>query len=538
MNKMMFVAFVIIGMVMILPASRVYALNEMRLVASFQGEHHNSCFGYSMVSLDFNHDGIDDLAVCSLAHGYIYGISPARGKVNIYSGEPGFNSATLASVTVEGTYANSEGRRIVGVCKVGDISGDGFDDLCVLVEDHISWNESYKKLLFFYGGTTDLDNPDYVLDFTVEMPTLSALYSLGDVNHDGHDDLGFIYPAQQNIMSVIWGGTYQEHIVSSGEASTQYSSSINGIGDINNDGYDDFTTAFATPAANPTHNLIRLYYGNAAGNTDNPITLVYGQYGVSRGSKPLGDMNGDGYDDFMGYITDEGMHAWLGGTNLNYAVPDFNMDPPWYGGEFQRSLEHGDFNNDGYEDAVGAQFGSGFVVWLGGQNVNGTSDYLQGNPGYENYGYSLVTGDFNADGYDDIAVAASHEYAPQPYGNFTGYVWVYGGNAQLADTTVDNDDPTTPSISGKMLLRLSPNPITGASQVLNVELKGSTLSGSDPAIIEIFNIKGQAVQREEFPAQTGARTFQIATSSLSNGIYFCRVKSGNHHIVSRFSVIK
>ncbi len=43
-------------------------------------------------------------------------------------------------------------------------------------------------------------------------------------------------------------------------------------------------------------------------------------------------MNTDCYDGFMGYITDEGMQAWLGGTNINYAVPDFDMDPPWYDG--------------------------------------------------------------------------------------------------------------------------------------------------------------------------------------------------------------
>jgi len=390
-------------------ASMLLAVNDMPIVAFFQGEHHSSGFGYSMVSLDFNHDGIDDLAVCSYAYGYNYGITPARGKVYIYYGGVGFNSTTPASITVEGTYASSVGRRIWGIYRVGDISGDGFDDLCMYVEDHISWNESYEKLLFFYGGTPNLDNPDHVLNFTIEMPTFTALYSLGDMNGDGHDDIGILYPAQENRMSIIWGGTYQEHIVSGGEASTSYSSSINGIGDINNDGYADFTTAFATPTTNPTHNLIRLYYGNAAGNTDNPITLIYCQYGVSRGSKPLGDMNADGYDDFMGYITDEGMHAWLGGTNINYAVPDFDMDPPWYGGEFQRSLEHGDFNNDGYEDAVGASFGSGFAVWLGRQNVNGTADMIKNNPGYENYGYSLVTGDFNADGYDDIAIAASHE---------------------------------------------------------------------------------------------------------------------------------
>jgi len=250
MNKMMFVAFVIIGLVMILPASRVYALNEMPLLASFQGEHHNSKYGYSMVSLDFNHDGIDDLAICSPSYGYVYPGTTfrGRGKLYLYEGLTGFNTNTSPAYTYEGTYDSTRvGRKVSGIYRVGDISGDGFDDLCVLVKDYISWNESYQKLLFYYGGTTDLDNPDYVLDFTVEMPTLSALYSLGDVNHDGHDDLGFIYPAQQNIMSVIWGGTYQEHIVSSGEASTQYSSSINGIGDINNDGYADFTTAFATP---------------------------------------------------------------------------------------------------------------------------------------------------------------------------------------------------------------------------------------------------------------------------------------------------
>ncbi len=515
------------------------AINDMPIVAAFQGEHHNSKYGYSMVSLDFNHDGHDDLAVCSFAYGYDYGISPARGKIYIYYGGAGFNSATPASVTIEGTYANSVGRRIWGIYRVGDISGDGFDDLCVNVEDHISWNESYNKLLFFYGGTPNLDNPDYVFNFTISMPTLMGLYSLGDINGDGHDDLGVSYPSpSQNTMSIIWGGTFTEHIVSGGEACFEYSCSINGIGDINNDGYADFTTAFATPTTDPTHNLIRLYYGNAAGNTDNPITLIYCQYGVSRGSKPLGDMNADGYDDFMGYITDEGMHAWLGGTNINYAVPDFDMDPPWYGGEFQQSLEHGDFNNDGYEDAVGASFGSGFAVWLGKQNVNGTSDLIKYNSGYENFGYSLVTGDFNADGYDDVAIAASHEYAPQPSGNFHGYVWVYGGNAQLADTTVTNDDPMLPGIGDQLSIRLSPNPITRANQALSVNIKGSVTNGTEAVSIEIFNIKGQSVYRETHEHYSGAGKYMVNTPSLSTGIYLCKVISGKQTAISKFSVIK
>ena len=50
---------------MILPASRVYALNDMPLIAQLQGEHNESHYGESLVSLDFDHDGIDDLVVYS-----------------------------------------------------------------------------------------------------------------------------------------------------------------------------------------------------------------------------------------------------------------------------------------------------------------------------------------------------------------------------------------------------------------------------------------------------------------------------------------
>ena len=525
--------------------SSIHAINDMPVIAAFQGEHHNSAFGFSLVSLDFNHDGIDDLVVCSNNYGYIYPGTTyrSRGKIYIYEGTTGFNTNTSPALTYEGTYDSTRvGRQVHAVYKVGDINGDGFDDLCMHVTDNISWNERYGKLLFFYGGTTNLDDPDYVLNFYGNVYTFFRLLPLGDVNGDGYDDMGFYYlhtPSYQNRLSIIWGGSFQEHVVSNGEASYSYSCSIHGIGDINNDGFADFTTAFATPTTDPTHNLIRLYYGNAEGSTDDPITLIYCQYGVSRGSKPLGDMNGDGYDDFMGYITDEGMHAWLGGTDINYSVPDFDMDPSWYGGEFQRCLEHGDFNNDGFEDVVGASFGSGFAVWLGKENVNGTADLIIHNPGYENFGYSLVTGDFNADGYCDIAIAASHEYDPWPHGNYTGYVWVYAGNAQLTDTTVANDDSSIPSISSSLVMNLSPNPITKSAQYLNVDLKGGALNKGDQITLEIFNIKGQVFYHaEDNNMATGELVRSIDLSHYTSGLYLCRAKAGDHTTIKKFTIIK
>ncbi|MCB5257096.1 MAG: T9SS type A sorting domain-containing protein, partial [Candidatus Cloacimonetes bacterium] len=154
------------------------------------------------------------------------------------------------------------------------------------------------------------------------------------------------------------------------------------------------------------------------------------------------------------------------------------------------------------------------------------------------YGYSMVSLDFNHDGYDDVAIAASHEYAPQPSGNFHGYVWVYGGNAQLADTTVTNDDPMLPGIGDQLSIRLSPNPITRADQALSVNIKGSVTNGSEAVSIEIFNIKGQSVYRETHEHYSGAGKYMVNTPSLSTGIYLCKVISGKQTAISKFSVIK
>ncbi len=529
--------------ILILCLNALHAVNEMPVIAYFQGEHHGSMFGYSMTSLDFNHDGIDDLAVCAFAYGYEYGETPTRGKVYIYLGGTDFSSTTPASMTLEGNYNDVDGRQVRAVYKVGDINGDGFDDLCVFIHDRVSINNFTGSLLFYYGGTPDLSVPDYEIPLHDFYNSYVRVYPLGDVNGDGYDDMGFDYTYKPTIdgrHSVIFGGTFEEQVLTSpGEISPSYASCIHGIGDINNDGYDDFTSAFATPRHDPTHNLIRLYYGNAECNFDNPITFIHCQYGISQGSKPLGDMNGDGYDDFMGYATNEGMHVWLGGQEIDYTFPDFNMLPIWYGGEFMRSLEHGDFNGDGYSDAAGAGIGSGFAVWLGKRNVNGTADLIVGNQGYDYYGYSLATGDFNGDGYDDIAVAASHDdSAPWAQGTYYGFVWVHAGNAELKDTTVDNDDPAIPSVSGDLLVKLSPNPITRADNTLNIELQSKNPNGHEQVAIEIYNIKGQSVLKEVYQSQLGARTYRVPASSLANGIYFCRVTCGKQQATSKFCVIK
>src|SRR5690554_4148708 len=76
--------FLLAFFLIVVPIYVIHALNDMPLLAQLQGEHNMSYYGHSMVSLDFNHDGYDDLVVFSMAYGYQYQQSPSRGKVYIY----------------------------------------------------------------------------------------------------------------------------------------------------------------------------------------------------------------------------------------------------------------------------------------------------------------------------------------------------------------------------------------------------------------------------------------------------------------------
>ncbi len=533
-KKLLLMSFIVLA------SMCLHAQNNMNVIANFIGEHFDSGFGKTMVSLDFNHDGFDDLAVCAYSFGFqMYPNIPARGKVYIYYGGPGFSSSTAPSITLEGTFASGYGIRIWALHMVGDINGDGFEDLCIRISDYIAGGNGHYRLLFFYGGTSNLDNPNYSIDFDNDL-SYCGVTKLGDVNGDGYDDLGLDTDINGLLrLSILWGGSFTEQMVSVGEGTHSSSRAIIGIGDINNDGFADFTTGFSNPDPDTGFHLIRLYYGNAQGNTDNPVVMIQTQDPITKVSMPLGDVNADGYDDFMGYVSNAGMHVWLGGTNISYATPSYNLSPAWWSSEITPSITYGDFNGDNFDDVVSTStVYCSFSVWLGKQMINGTSDFITSQP-YEKFGYSIATGDFNADSYDDIAVAAPFEYQPEdPPGTYNGFVWVYGGNAQLADTTVANDDPSIPELAEQMQVHVSPNPVPLSDSSINVRIDYPKHIGASNASIEIFNIKGQRVASQDTMLSSGTMNCDIDLPNLANGVYLCRVQAGEQSASVKLSIVK
>ena len=519
--------------------SALNALNNLSIIAEFQGEHHYSGFGQVLESLDYNHDGYMDIVVLSGYFGYQVGVGGSRGKVYIYYGGPNFSSNTTASVSLEGNLDTGNIRKILNIFNVGDINGDGFDDLCIYsYTPHPSHDD--RKLSFFFGGTNSLDNPDHVVTFPYYTDILSVS-KIGDVDGDGFHEVGLHYALSQLVVKkffIIWGGNFVQELVQE-YAYNNALSSISGIGDIDGDAYKDFAVGFTNPDPDIGYHMIRIYHGNPMRDLSNPDIMIQTQEPITKHSRPIGDVNGDGYDDFMAYYSNAGMHAWLGGLVIDYQTPSFNFTPGWSGNETSMCLKYGDLNGDGFDDVVGTNYHQRkFSVWMGSEQMNGTSDFISPESPYDDFGFGIATGDFNADGLCDLAIAAD-EPEPDSYEpNFPGYLWVYGGDTQLQDTTVANDDPLIPEVPDQLFISICPNPARDAYGVISIYARTIVPLVINEGSLSVFNIKGQLVYSTKVPVYQSKMEYDLPLSQFSTGIYLCRVSIGRISATKKMSILK
>lgn len=248
-----------------------------------------------------------------------------------------------------------------------------------------------------------------------------------------------------------------------------------GIGDVNGDGYDDFLVnrTYGYYCTDTTaENRVLLFLGRAQ-----PLVepdLIFAEQITSTGSgglglvmNGLGDVNGDGYDDFAicaGHaITDTmpwGDIAYGGKVYVHFGgqmpdtIPDLifkgNIRPwnsSWEGGGFADAVCGADVNNDGYKDIIiGSASYAPTMEWydrsrgrvyifFGGPAVDTTADIIinGGNyyapfpARYEQLGYAIDNlGDVNGDGYEDIIVGAPNNMERNSAAG-KAYLF-YGGN--------------------------------------------------------------------------------------------------------------
>ncbi len=117
--------------------------------------------------------------------------------------------------------------------------------------------------------------------------------------------LSFFFPetkAQDSLYLVdtITGESYQKRITN-----------VDRVGDVNGDGYDDFMIASRTGKIRKDMGIVQLFLGSSTLDLTPDVTFHYPCCDTLNNlgnASEIGDVNGDGYDDFAisGYFGDFG----------------------------------------------------------------------------------------------------------------------------------------------------------------------------------------------------------------------------------------
>jgi len=408
----------------------------------------------------------------------------------LLSGEYDTNDADI-SFTGEDTYDYAG----YGLDFAGDMNADGYDDLVIGAPYNDSCSSSCGSGYILYGAATasaaneELSDHPYFYGYTSYDYMGRTAAGLGDIDGDGYDDAGFgsyqndWYTTNAGAMYIVWGqsskysGSYSAY--SSGtpiwgtEYYAYYGYSVAGIGDIDDDGYDDILVGMYRYPNGNYYGGASLWYGSSSWSSSyeydyNRDALFYGNnsydyFGSQEAVGGLGDMDGDGYDEFAiggygydGSSSEIGMVAvWEGGSS-NYSGSYQMTSSDWYvvGDSSSERLHRignkvGDLDGDGYDDAVfGAPYENNYkgraFLFYGGTTRSGsyTSEtdadaIFDGSETYEYMTYSIAGTDIDGDGDRELLLGgynADHDDSDD------GVVWLLeGGTVYSGDYDIDNE---------------------------------------------------------------------------------------------------
>ena len=549
----------------LLPLSFLFAENYMELIAELTGEHPRSEFGFCAANLDFNGDGIDDLAVGARKWDPEYPGWPSQanpwGKIYFY-----FGKEECFGDSIDFTISGYDSLKSFGkhLENLGDTNGDGFEDL-----GYRTYYYDYDEDLSHYFANILLGNdimdsiPDYIYEFLgneYNADNTPDLKWLGDINGDGYDDTGFVISrntaTNEDWVYLIYGNEFELHYFCQlGINNTR----ISGIGDVNNDGFDDFIIGYY----GYEYVSKLLYFGGIENDSIPDIILTdtapYPYYDTT-GGIAIGDWNGDGIDDFNVGIDYYGPDIWFGSETMLSQQMHLNF----YDWLVNRNNDFGDLNADGKDDFVAGNPGGmagingDAYVYLGCQN--GTYDYhIEGDHGV-GLGWSVAVGDFNNDNCDDIAVGGKGNNASFLDNCYCGKVYVYAGNPDLeeADPNIAVEEeiipkpdvefyaypnPFNPSSTGTG--RVSVTTISFSLTAEDIGLRSTSPGQAEDAEILIYNIKGQRVKT--IPTVSPSSGHQVSVTwdgtdengqSLPTGVYLYQLTVGEYVIAKKMVLCK
>ena len=461
---------------------------------------------------DFNKDGYEDWAILSMDGCF----------VNIYFGGPVLDFEPDKTIFLP-QYPYS---RCFDMA-FGDLNADGWTDVAVSNSSvtEIGFTRNFmeeNENVYIFTGSPYMPDVLYWDNASVILEDTGRFYSFGknlaipgDYNADGYNDLvvgggkhkyclreAFVYFGGEQVSS-----DYDILIsVPCNECGIAFASPITVCGDINDDGYRDFT--FGDPSNGPGQSLVYLSGPFADSLYDiaivNPV-LGGRQFGSGTPTTE-GDFDHDGYPDLIQWdYNDETIYVYRGG-------PDFDDEPDIILSDtsldvFMSCVEFiPDFSEKGRADLLIADsypVGNPLLFYGTGEGKEGADVVFKNNLMSAR---SAASGDFDNDGYVDIIIG-------NPYAPVKG--WVSGGVCQhyVSPVLVGREENIA---RNNALLKVSPNPFISE---ITINLSAPR---NEKMEIRISSVTGKAIFKTT--AVTN-RNITLNLHDLPDGLYIVNVLS-------------